>query len=390
MADTLDLGNVPFYWRSKVSVASPPLNIPSRLPFSFSCDEKLSLIIQERNPLVLDWLERVYKENANVGYLQEGHALAQDYGGEFLEFFVEAVSMLHRSPKSAADIGCGGVYLLQRIKEMGLDVAGIDPSPITAEAGSRAGIEIISDFYPSSKLTARFDVLFHYDVLEHVEDPVAFLAAQKANLNEGGAIVFAVPDCSHHIRLGDLSMMLHEHLNYFDEVSLDKVVRAAGFEPLLLKPAQHGGVLLCFAVPSSVAQIPTADADDGRRKFTEFKKRARSSIARFSALAGAISNSEDLGLYVPLRAFSYLGEAVSDHRLRFFDDDPGLHHRYYDGFDVAVENFSDLLSNPPRHLLICSIAFGDRIFDRLINASVQGVTLHKWVELFDTADQVKL
>lgn len=379
MAEVLELGEVPFYWRVKDTVDAKPQHIPSRLPFAFTYDESLSLIIQERNPLVLDWLERVYTENANVGYLQEGHALAQSYGGEFLDFFVEASSLLPKAPRSAADIGCGGVYLLQRVKEMGLDVAGIDPSPVTAEAGRIAGIPIISDFYPSAKLSRKFDVLFHYDVLEHVEDPVAFLAAHKTNLSEGGALIFAVPDCSHHIRSGDLSMMLHEHLNYFDHESLENVVRAAGYEPRLLRAAAHGGVLLCFATPTNT--VP-ARPNGGGSKFSRFKTKAQLSQKRFADLLAAVPQNESVGIYVPLRAFCYLS-AATDEKIRFFDDDPGLRGRYFDGFEIKIESFDDLLNDPPAHVLACSFAFGERIIERIKNTDgLSALHVHKWVDLF--------
>jgi hypothetical protein len=146
MVESLELGEVPFYWRIKKTAIQPPHDIPTRLPFAFSFMEDLQLVIQKRNPVVLQWLERVYKEDANVGYLQEGHALAESYGGEFIEFFRRASSLLPTPPNSAADIGCGGVYLLQKVREQGLKVKGIDPSPVTAAAGRNAGIEIVSDF----------------------------------------------------------------------------------------------------------------------------------------------------------------------------------------------------------------------------------------------------
>ena len=225
MLEALDLGMVPFYWRTKAAAHQPPQDLPDRLPFRFSFEPSLQLIIQQRDAGVLRWLERVYSEDANVGYLQEGHALAQSYGGEFLDFFQRASRVLPRRPATAADIGCGGVYLLQQVKASGLTVKGIDPSPVTVEAGRRAGIEIIQSFYPKPALEEKFDVLFHYDVLEHIEDPVAFLRAHKANLADGGGLVFAVPDCTHHIALGDVSMVLHEHLNYFDKDSLANTAR---------------------------------------------------------------------------------------------------------------------------------------------------------------------
>jgi SAM-dependent methyltransferase len=385
MADMLDMGDVPFYWRIKSEPHQSPLDIPERLPFSFTFMPELQLVIQRRDPAILGWLERVYTEDANVGYLQEGHALAQSYGGEFLSFFDRARALLPKFPMTAADIGCGGVYLLQQVRARGLSVTGIDPSPVTIAAGRVADIKIVPSFYPSSLLTERFDVMFHYDVLEHVEDPVAFLRAHHANLMAGGGVIFAVPDCTHHIQLGDVSMMLHEHLNYFDKESLARVVRAAGFEPLLLEPARHGGVLLCCAVPTTGDVQPSVLQGAGLDKFVCFRNRAQAALDRFLHLAEESAGGE-LGLYVPLRAFAYLGSVPGSQRLRFFDDDPGLRGRYYDGFDVPVENFSDLVALPPKQVVVCSLAFGERLAHRLKSHMPATTRVVSWTELFDTED----
>lgn len=381
MAESLELGEVPFYWRIKKTAAQPPHDVPARLPFAFSFMDDLQLVIQRRDPVVLKWLERVYKEDANVGYLQEGHALAESYGGEFIEFFRRASALLPQPPASAADIGCGGVYLLQKVREQGLTVKGIDPSPVTAAAGQKTGIEIVPDFYPSPSLKERFDVLFHYDVLEHVDDPVAFLRAHHLNLSSQGALIFAVPDCSHHIALGDISMLLHEHLNYFDEHSLARVVRAAGFEPVLLEPARHGGVLLCCAVPAANRMVPAKSVQDDS-KFQIFRAKAQTALQRFAALARQSSQGE-LGLYVPLRAFPYLGQLPSEAGVRFFDDDPGLCGRYYDGFDVAIENRDELAARPPALVMVCSLAFGHKIAARLREKQLDKLRIVMWSELFD-------
>jgi 2-polyprenyl-3-methyl-5-hydroxy-6-metoxy-1,4-benzoquinol methylase len=383
MVESLELGEVPFYWRVKKTAIQPPHDVPACLPFAFSFMEDLQLVIQKRNPVVLQWLERVYKEDANVGYLQEGHALAESYGGEFIEFFRRASALLPKPPASAADIGCGGVYLLQQVRKQGLTVKGIDPSPITAEAGRKAGIEIVPDFYPSPSLTEHFDVLFHYDVLEHVENPVAFLRAHHGNLSSHGALIFAVPDCSHHIALGDVSMLLHEHLNYFDEDSLARVVRAADFEPLLLEPARHGGVLLCCAVPA-VSRVAPAKPVKDDSKFQTFRTKAQTALQRFAALARQAGQGE-LGLYVPLRAFAYLGQLPSETRVRFFDDDPGLRGRYYDGFDVAIENRDELATRPPAQIMVCSLAFGHKIAARLREMQLDKLHIVMWYELFNEA-----
>jgi 2-polyprenyl-3-methyl-5-hydroxy-6-metoxy-1,4-benzoquinol methylase len=381
MVDTFELGEVPFYWRVKKTAMQPPQDVPARLPFAFSFMEALQLVIQRRNPVVLKWLEHVYKEDANVGYLQEGHALAESYGGEFIEFFLRASAMLPHPPASAADIGCGGVYLLQKLLEQGVKVKGIDPSPVTVAAGRKAGIEIVPDFYPSPALTERFDVLLHYDVLEHVEDPVAFLRSHHENLSSHGALIFAVPDCSQHIQLGDVSMALHEHLNYFDAESLANVVRAAGFEPLLLEHARHGSVLLCCAVPTSNRLVSIASINNDL-KFRIFRSKAEEALRRFASLAEK-SDRGELGIYVPLRAFPYLGQLPTEVKLRFFDDDPGLRGCFYDGFNVVIENQDELASRPPGLVIICSLAFGLKIAERLLEKQVGERHMVMWSELFD-------
>jgi len=366
---TIDLGLVPFYWRTKPAPGPDGSGIPQRLPFAFAFDTGLQLVIQQRRPEVLNWLNVVYTRDTNVGYLQEGHSLAESYGNDFLHFFARtARPSSYGRGQSLAEIGCGGVYLLDRLRAQGYDVVGIDPSPVTVRAGARAGIRIIPEFFPSPSLHESFDVIIHYDVLEHTDDPVAFLGAHRNHLRPGGEVVLAVPDCTAHIAGGDIAMMLHEHLNYFDEASLGLTVRTAGFEPIAIERSSHGGVLFCHARLGGTSSPPPAGST---AKFDGFAKLVGGTRASISVIfESAHRRGEDIGCYVPLRAFPYLGPALdADIRVRLFDDDPGVHGRYFDGIDLPVENMHDLIARPPRNLIVFSQAFGDAICDRVAAAT---------------------
>ena len=94
------------------------------------------------------------------------------------------------------------------------------------------------------------------------------------------------------------------------------------------------------------------------------------------------ATGRELGLYVPLRAFPYLSGVTSGTHLRFFDDDPGLLGRYFDGFDVAIENRAGLEKRPPAHLIICSLSFGDQIAQRLSIQTKGNLSLTRWTDLF--------
>ena len=216
------------------------------------------------------------------------------------------------------------------------------------------------------------DLVLSSGVLEHVPDPVAFLRGHHDDLTDDGLWIVSVPDSTPSIVLGDLSMILHEHISYFEEESLRRVVTAAGFEILDFAYAAYGASLYCFA---RRARVAGATADEGTVKFCVFADRVRSSREKIGTHLRPLLNGKDdaLGFYVPLRPLPYLSQMRAFDGFRFFDDDPGVHGKYFDGFNVPVENFADLQARPVRHMVVMSLphapaitrkirgAFGDQI-----------------------------
>jgi 2-polyprenyl-3-methyl-5-hydroxy-6-metoxy-1,4-benzoquinol methylase len=363
---TLNLGNLSFYWRMTEQPNSPPNVVPDFLPFEFSFLDDIQLIIQKRNPQILQCLETIYKEDYNVGYLQQGHYLIEGYGNDFMSFIENSVSQFNPKIKKVTEIGAGGCYVLKRLKEKGFEVSAIDPSPIASQKGKEFGFDVIKDFYPASEKISKSDMIIHYDVLEHIDNPVSFINAHKNDLNENGLIIFAVPDCSPYIDFGDISIILHEHLNYFDAQSLKLTVEEAGFECINIEKSKYGGVLYCAA---KVDMKPIKDTNKLKRdnsKFTSFVNKHQELIRNIDLyLQDVLKNNNTVGFYVPLRATPYLSILKRFNNIRFFDDDPGLHKKYFDGFKIPIENMNDLKNNPVSNIIITSFIFGEKIADRI-------------------------
>lgn len=358
------LGKQQFYWRTTRAPNVPANPVPEFVDFEFSFLEDLQLIIQTRNAATWRYLETVYRENYNVGYLQEGHALAASYGGDFLDRIRRAVAAYRPQSRRISEIGAGGCWVLKQLKDHGYDVAAVDPSPVALAKAREFGIDIVPEFYPTSSDLPRSDVVIHYDVLEHVPDPVAFLRRHRADLQPDGLLVAAVPDCTPYIQRGDVSMILHEHLNYYDSESLANVASAAGFDVVEIIRGGYGGVLYCVAraTPTLRSWRPRS----GMEKFSQWADRVRSLQTQVEAfVAEGLRTGHTLGCYVPLRAAPYLVAHRGTDRVRFFDDDPGLHGRFFDGFAIAVEDMSDLIARPVSHLLILSSAFGETIRSKI-------------------------
>lgn len=354
----LEVPAMPFYWRFKDVSGVVPGDPPERVPFLFDYDSRLDLLIEPRTASLKALLNDIYSRHTNVGFLQDGHSLVQSYGADFWRFLEEVLA--GRGCRTIVEIGCGGCVLLERLKNQGYDVIGIDPSPFAAEAGRRKGIHVLQEFFSASSLDCRPDLIFQVDVLEHVEDPASFLRDQAEGLDEGGLIVVNVPDCTPSIERGDISMALHQHLNMFDGLSLPATFRAAGLEVVKLERSRYGSALYCVGRKAANAGSVFANADGSR--WTRFQAMARNAIDRFQARLDQTKRSgASFGFYMPQRAFPYLGTVGTFDGFRVFDNMNMWHRRYLDGLAMPVENHADLVANPVDHVFVMSLTFGKEV-----------------------------
>lgn len=365
----MKIGKLPFYWRLKEQ-GSPNI-VPDFMPFEYDFIESLQLIIQKRNEETLEYLEKIYKAESNIGYLQDANEIAKPYGVDFMDFIERSISRWLPETKNILEVGCGGCTILSQLQSQGYEVLGVDPSPIAKRDGERKGIRIISEFFPTPLYRNEVNVIFHCDVLEHVADPVQFLNNQKKQLSKNGLVLISLPDCNEGIEQGEISMTMHQHLNYFDHEGLRNVVEAAGLEVLGIEVAKYGGSLYCCARNSSEEKyIPKK----GVGKFEKFNRLIEKNIQNvITAIAPVLSDpSRAVGFYVPLRTLPYISILKKYEGFRFFDDTHHWYNRAFDGVEVYIENFNDLKNKPVTDLFIMSLTFGD-VIKKKIESQISGI-----------------
>jgi 2-polyprenyl-3-methyl-5-hydroxy-6-metoxy-1,4-benzoquinol methylase len=123
------------------------------------------------------------------------------------------------------EIGCAPGSLLRVARERGFDAVGIEPNMIYIDAIiAHSGCTVLCGLFPdvlSVPLLAgrSFDSIVATDVLEHVKDPEAFVAAALNILNTGGRLILMIP-----ARLEDGLFreqdMHFEHIHLFSEKHL--------------------------------------------------------------------------------------------------------------------------------------------------------------------------
>lgn len=135
------------------------------------------------------------------------------------------------------EFGCSSGFMLYPLAEGGHHCVGIEPSGVFSDYVRERGMpcyDSLKELVASEGATASYDVIFHYYVLEHVRDPVAFLRSQLALLKPGGKIIFEVPNANDALTtvydIGAYARFIWvvSHRWYFSEQSLARVMEMAG------------------------------------------------------------------------------------------------------------------------------------------------------------------
>lgn len=158
----------------------------------------------------------------------------------------------HRAPPARLlDVGCAAGFALTALAERGYAVHGVELSAeMAALAAKRLGAPerihcgTIEEVATRNLFGGRFDVITMFDVVEHIEDPVAFLATARQLLAPGGVIIFETQNvASPFARLMGLRWQhykFQEHLWHFDPQTMRLLLEKAGLELVEWSPRRGG------------------------------------------------------------------------------------------------------------------------------------------------------
>jgi 2-polyprenyl-3-methyl-5-hydroxy-6-metoxy-1,4-benzoquinol methylase len=109
-----------------------------------------------------------------------------------------------RPGKRLLDVGCGAGLFAGRMMQFGWEVTGIEPDPPAArKAHETYGFPVFTTSVEEAAIAGeRYDAVTAAHVIEHVPDPVAFLATCWSLVAPGGRLVVLTPNVesrAHHV-----------------------------------------------------------------------------------------------------------------------------------------------------------------------------------------------
>ena len=163
------------------------------------------------------------------------------------------------------DVGGGYGFALDAARTLfGWTVRGADPSSFARIGARELGLEIddvvITEAGPAKN--APYDLVLASEVIEHVDDPVAFARALRASAGPRGRVLITTPDAERITPESDPSVALMglapgSHVLVLSRKGLERVLQAAGFG--FVRVIQRNNSLIAAAGAAPFAFDPSSE-----------------------------------------------------------------------------------------------------------------------------------
>jgi 2-polyprenyl-3-methyl-5-hydroxy-6-metoxy-1,4-benzoquinol methylase len=135
---------------------------------------------------------------------------------------------------SVLDIGCATGALIDTLRGQGWHVTGVEISPCAGYARDKRKLDVSNIPLEENKFPdVSFDVVLASHLIEHLNDPKAFLLEIYRILKDGGSCFITTPNISGfqaHLFGSRWRSAIFDHLYLFSVNTLSKLLKTAGFK----------------------------------------------------------------------------------------------------------------------------------------------------------------
>jgi SAM-dependent methyltransferase len=263
------------------------------------CNDCFLMQLRDLVPPVTLFSEYLYFSSFSDAMLRHARGAVEQHSSEY--------SL--GSESLVVEIASNDGYLLQYFQEKGIPSLGIEPATNIAKVARKKGIDTRVEFFSKALADTlveegkQADLILGNNVFAHVPDVNDFLAGIGRLLKPDGVAALEFPWGHEMVRHLEFDTIYHEHVFYFNAVTLIPLFRRHGLEIFRIEKLPiHGGSLRIHAskagkrtVESSVDAIIEEETAAGATSPVYYEKFSRAVVALKKNLLDLLASLKSQG-----------------------------------------------------------------------------------------------
>jgi SAM-dependent methyltransferase len=162
---------------------------------------------------------------------KQDFSIFHDADASFLRAWHRPYANLFKGARRVLDVGSGLMYFGELLREIGVEVTGVDIDPAMVQAGREKGFHVIQgDHRALVEITSPFDGVHISHVVEHLDGDALLdlIRTSISSLVPGGLLVIRTPNWSNRFVREHLFWMDHTHKRPYPRQLLVKILSDLG------------------------------------------------------------------------------------------------------------------------------------------------------------------
>lgn len=171
-----------------------------------------------------------------------------------VKWILKAIGIPSGQGKRALEIGSGAGYGVAALQQAGWEAVGIEPEGELAAFGrQRYGVQVVRGYFTEDSFPGQsFDLIFTFNVFEHLLDPAEILRTAREKIKPDGFLFIFIPTFRRCHRKLTWIQFGSPHTVMFTHKTIGNLLAQTGFR--LVKYSYHrDGELRVLAQPSEMA-----------------------------------------------------------------------------------------------------------------------------------------